>query len=193
MSAQLDIQALLAPISDAQPCGLNLDDTPILATFDTLRLFGQAKSPEAPPDAEDGDKEKEKVKAPPAWDQIRADALDALAKSKDLRVLAYLGTAVLRTDGLPAFAQVLTTASHWLETYWGQVYPLIDEDAVARRNALNCLADPMAVVDRVWRLPLAVSRQHGRFSLRDIDIAGGVVPPGPMEAVGRSPRCRATS
>jgi type VI secretion system protein ImpA len=182
MSAQLDIQALLAPISDAQPCGLNLDDTPILATFDTLRLFGQAKSPEAPPDAEDGDKEKEKVKAPPAWDQIRADALDALAKSKDLRVLAYLGTAVLRTDGLPAFAQVLTTASHWLETYWGQVYPLIDEDAVARRNALNCLADPMAVVDRVWRLPLAVSRQHGRFSLRDIDIAGGVVPPGPMEA-----------
>jgi type VI secretion system protein ImpA len=186
MSAQLDIQALLAPISDAQPCGLNLDDTPILATFDALRLFGQAKSPEAPPDAEDGDKdkpkEKEKVKPPPEWDQIRANALEALTKSKDLRVLAYLGTASLRTDGLPAFAQVLTIAAHWLETYWAQVYPLIDEDAVARRNALNCLADPMAVVDRVWRLPLVVSRQHGRFSLRDIDIAGGVVLPGAMEA-----------
>jgi len=182
MGAQLDIQALLAPISDAQPCGLNLDDTPILATFDSLRLFGQAKSPEAPPDAEEGEKEKEKVKPPPEWDRIRADAVEALAKSKDLRVLAYLGTAALRTDGLLAFAQVLTTASNWIETYWGQVYPLIDEDAVARRSALSCLADPMAVVDRVWRLPLVVSRQHGRFSLRDIDIAGGVVPPGAMEA-----------
>ena len=55
---------------------------------------------------------------------------EALAKSKDLRLLAYLGTAVLRTEGLPSFAAVLTTASNWLETYWPQVYPLLDEDAI---------------------------------------------------------------
>jgi type VI secretion system protein ImpA len=61
------------------------------------------------------------------------------------------------------------------------VYPVFDEDGIARRNALNCLADPMAVVDRVWRLPLVVSRQHGRFSLRDIEIARGQASPGPME------------
>ena len=40
-----------------------------------------------------------------------------------------------------------------------------------RRNALNCFADPMAVVDALRRLPLVSSRQHGTFSLRDIDIA----------------------
>jgi type VI secretion system protein ImpA len=181
MSAGWDGQALLEPISAEQPCGQNLDDTPVLVTFDALRLFGQAKSPEAPPDPEDRERENEKAKAPLEWDRIRADALDALKKSKDLRVLAYLGTALLRTDGLPQFAQVLTTASQWIETYWAQVYPLIDEDAIARRNALNCFADPMAVVDRVWRLPLVVSRQHGRFSLRDIDIAGGQASGGPME------------
>jgi type VI secretion system protein ImpA len=182
MSAQWDGQALLAPISAEQPCGLNLDETPLLAPFESLRLFGQAKSPEAPPEAEEGEKEQEKVKAPPAWDQIRADALDALAKSKDLRLLAYLGTAFLRTDGLIPFTQVLTVAAYWLETYWSQVYPLIDEDAIFRRNALNCLADPMAVVDRVWRMPLVASRQHGRFGLRDIDIAGGVAQPAALEA-----------
>ncbi len=98
------------------------------------------------------------------------------------------GRRVLRTDGLPAFAHVLTTASQWLETYWPQVYPLLDEDAIARRNALNCFADPMAVVDRVWRLPLVASRQHGRFSLRDIDIARGQASPGPTEETGRTRR-----
>jgi type VI secretion system protein ImpA len=177
MSARLDGQALLEPISAEQPCGQNLDESPggspVLASLDALRLFGQAKSPEAPPDPEDRDREGEKAKPPIEWDRIRADALDGLATSKDLRFLAYLGTAVLRTDGLPDFALVLTTAASWLETYWPQVYPLIDEDAIARRNALNCLADPMAVVDRVWRLPLVSSRQHGRFSLRDIDILTG--------------------
>jgi type VI secretion system protein ImpA len=40
----------------------------------------------------------------------------------------------------------------------------------------------MAVVDRVWRLPLVASRQHGRFSLRDIEIARGQTAPGPLEA-----------
>jgi len=182
MSARWDGQALLEPISPAQPCGQDLDQTPIVATFDALRLFGQAKSPEAPPDPEDRERENEKTKAPLEWDRIRSDALEALSKSKDLRLLAYLGTALLRTDSLPQFAEVLTTASQWIETYWAQVYPLIDEDAIARRNALNCFADPMAVVDRVWRLPLVVSRQHGRFSLRDLDIAGGLVPPAANES-----------
>lgn len=181
MSARWDGQALLEPISPEQPCGLNLDDTAMLSGLDALRIFGQARSPEAPPDTDGDDKELAKARPPLEWDRIRAEALEGLGKSKDLRLLAYLGTALLRTDGLPAFARVLTTASSWLETYWPHVYPPLDEDAIARRNALNCLADPMAVVDRVWRLPLVASRQHGRFSLRDIEVARGQAPPGPTE------------
>jgi type VI secretion system protein ImpA len=182
MAARWDGQGLLEPISAEAPCGQNLDDTPVLSAFDALRLFGQAKSPEAPPDPEVAEREGEKARPPVEWDRLRDDALESLKKSKDLRLLAYLGTAVLRTDGLGSFAHVLTTASYWVETYWAQVYPLIDEDAIARRNALNCLADPMAVVDRVWRLPIVASRQHGRFSLRDIDIAGGQASPGSTES-----------
>lgn len=182
MTAPWDGQSLREPISADQPCGQNLDDTSALSAFDALRLFGQLRSPEAPPDADEGEQALAKAKPPLEWDRIRADALDGLARSKDLRLLAYLGTALLRTHGLPAFAQVLTIASQWLEAYWPQVYPVVDEDGIARRNALNCLADPMAVVDRVWRLPLVASRQHGRFSLRDIEIARGQAQPGPMEA-----------
>ena len=191
MSAAFDGQALLEPISADQPCGQNLDEAPvlpgeqtaILSDLDGLRLFGQSRSPEAPPDPEDRERETGKARPPIEWDRVRSQTLDGLAKSKDLRLLAYLGTALLRTNGLAAFASTITTASQWLETFWPQVYPLLDEgDAMARRNALNCFADPMAVVDRVWRLPLVASRQHGRFSLRDLDIAGGQSNPAADEA-----------
>ena len=153
--------------------------------FDALRLFGQARSPEAPPDPDESEKDEA---GRLDWGRIRGDALDALGKSKDLRLLAYLGTALLRTDGLPAVRPgARRPRRSGSRTYWAQVYPLIDEDAIARRNALNCFADPMAVVDRVWRLPLVASRQHGRFSLRDIDIATGQVTPGRERAeAGRS-------
>jgi type VI secretion system protein ImpA len=181
MSARWDGQVLLQPISPEQPCGVSLDDSILLSSLDALRLFGQTRSPEAPPDPEGDERELAKARPPLEWDKIRADALEGLNKSKDLRLLAYLGTALLRTDGLPAFAGVLTTASQWLETYWPQVYPALDEDAIARRNALNCFADPMAVIDRIWRLPLVTSRQHGRYSLRDIEIARGQAAPGPLE------------
>ena len=49
MSARWADQDLLEPITAEQPCGENLEDTPLLASFDTFRLFGQARPPDAPP------------------------------------------------------------------------------------------------------------------------------------------------
>jgi type VI secretion system protein ImpA len=169
MSARWDSSPLLQPIAGEQPCGENLEDTELLSSFDTFRLFGQARPLDAP--AEPTEKRIPKPPSSPEWVEIRDKALEALTKSKDLRLLATLGTALLRTDGMPAFSETLNVASHWLATYWSQAYPLVDEDAILRRNALNCFADPMAVVDALRRLPLVSSRQHGTFSLRDIDIA----------------------
>ena len=84
---------------------------------------------------------------------------------------------MLRTDGLSAFLSTLNLASQWLEIYWPQVYPLLDDgDAMARRSALNCFADPMAVVDRVWRLPIVASK-HVRYSFRDLEVAQGHAQP----------------
>jgi type VI secretion system protein ImpA len=161
MSAQWESQELLQPITADQPCGEALEDTPLLASFDAFRLFGQSTP----------------LDPPPEWGVIRSKALEALTRSKDIRLLAHLGTALLRTDGLAAFSHTLQVASQWLQTYWAGTYPLVDEDAVLRRNALNCFADQMAVIDGLRRLPLAVSRQHGTFSLRDIDIATGQMQP----------------
>jgi type VI secretion system protein ImpA len=183
MSAQWDYRALLEPISADQPCGENLEDKEPLIKLEGLRLFGQSLSPEAVPDPDEENKELQKARAPIDWNQMRIDALEALARSKDLRALGYLGAAVLRTDGLPGFGNTLTVAAHWLENYWPQFYPLIDEDAMFRRNALNNFADPMAIVDRIWRMPLVANRQHGRFGLRDVDLIEGRAKAGPAEAI----------
>lgn len=167
---------LLQPITADQPCGENLEDSPLLASFDAFRLFGQPVPLDAP--QEKGETRIPKPAESPEWIKIRDEALEALGKSKDLRLLAYLGTSLLWTDGLPAFSETLTIASRWLDTYWAQIYPLVDEDAIPRRNALNCFADQRAVVDRLRRVPLVSNRQHGKFSLRDIEIATGQVPAG---------------
>ena len=155
----LSSQSLLEPISADAPCGESLEDTQLLASFDTFRVFGQSTP----------------LDPVPPWADIKNQALEALAKSKDLRVLAFLGTAALRTDGFTAFAETLTVASKWLQMYWNPVFPVVSEDAILRRNALNCFADPMGVVDGLRRLPLVNSRVHGTYSLRDIDIATGQI------------------
>ena len=160
MTGLLVDQALIQPIAPERPCGEDLEDTPLLASFDAFRVFGQS----APHDPQ------------PEWTAVASRAAEALCKSKDLRLLAILASAVLRTDGLPAFAETLTIASTWLDIYWKETYPRIDEDAILRRSALNCFADQMAIVDALRRLPLAQHRQHGTFSLRDIEIATGIVP-----------------
>jgi type VI secretion system protein ImpA len=168
-------EALLQPITPERPCGDNLEDTDLLASFDSYRLFGQSRSLDAPPPPPQPGEPL--PPPPPDWPAIRAKSVEALGRSKDLRLLAHLAAALLRTDGVPAFAATLNVASQWLESYWTQVYPLVDEDAILRRSALNNFADPMAMVDRLRRTSLVDSRQHGKFSLRDLDIATGQLTP----------------
>jgi type VI secretion system protein ImpA len=156
-----DLQSLVEPISADAPCGADLEDTQLLASFDAFRLFGSATP--LPVETE--------------WRAIRDRSLEALAQSRDLRLLAHLAAAVLRIDGLPAFCTTLTVADRWLTERWDQTYPRVDEDALLRKNALNCLADRMAIVDAVRRAPVVSHRQLGSFCLRDLELAGGELAP----------------
>jgi len=161
MSADPGFAQFIQPIAEATPCGEDLEDTPMLASFDAFRLFGQVTTPEPPPD----------------WAAIRVRSCEALARSRDLRVLAHLSAAVVRTDGLAAFLSLLDIAARWLESYWETLYPRLDEDAMRRRNALNCLADRVAIIDALRRAPLLVHNRLGAVTLRDIDFAMGQIAP----------------
>jgi type VI secretion system protein ImpA len=157
---------LLEAITSASPCGQDLEDTQLLASFDAYRLFGQA----APLSAEI------------AWPEVRDRSLEALAASKDFRLLTHLGCALIRTGGLGEYASVLGVASKWLETWWTEVYPRVDDDAILRKNALNGFADRMAIVDGLRRVPVLRHPQLGSYSIRDIEIATGHLAPAEGES-----------
>ena len=47
--------------------------------------------------------------------EIRTKSLEALARSRDLRVLVHLAATAIRTDGLAAFLDILGVTAQWLE------------------------------------------------------------------------------
>lgn len=166
---QVEASVLVTPLAEDRPCGEDLDETQplVLAAFDAYRLFGQMTP--WPKDRQ------------PDWREIRDRSLDVLGKSRDLRILGHLAAASLHTDGLDSFGETLDAAATWLGSWWNETYPRIDDDAILRRNALNCLADRVAVVDALRRAPLLVHRQLGTFCIRDIEIAQGQLTPTPEE------------
>ena len=153
--------SLCEPISAEAPCGVDLEDTQLLASFDAFRVFGN----DTP------------LRPEIDWREIRDQAAGALAQSRDLRLLAHLAAATVRVEGLRAFCDLLPVAERWLTEQWALVFPRVDEDAVLRKNALNCFADRMAVIDPLRRAAIATHRQLGTFSLRDIELASGQLAP----------------
>jgi type VI secretion system protein ImpA len=163
---------LQQPISEELPCGEDLEDTQLLASFDAYRIFGQL----SPLDSREID-----------WREIRERSLAALETSRDFRLLAHFASAAIRLDGWPALFGALSVAAGWLRDRWDTVYPRVDEDAIMRRNALGYFADRMAMIDPLRRLPIVEHRQLGKVSLRDLLMAKGEVPvPEGEEAPGET-------
>jgi type VI secretion system protein ImpA len=156
-----EIQTLLEPLTAEAPCGVDLEDTQLLASFDTYRLFGSDV----------------RLAADTDWRAIRDKSGEALQQSKDLRLLAHLSAALLHVQGLDAFCESLGVAEAWLRDHWDATFPRVDEDAILRKNALACLADRMAIVDALRRTPFVSHRQLGSFSLRHLELATGQLPP----------------
>ena len=172
MSGTSVFEGLLRPLAESAPCGSCLEDTPMLAAFDTYKLFGQQTTVGA---RRPGQKEDEPP-LPPDWNDMLEKSGAALAVSKDLRVLAYFGAAHLWTDGLVPFCETLRVAAAWLESWFETVYPRVDEDIYFRTNALNNFNDRLAIIDPLRRTALVSARSIGPISLRHIELATGVLP-----------------
>src|SRR5258706_5694876 len=140
----MDIDALVRPLGEGAPCGTDLEDTQQMAAIDAFRVFGQATPLNADTD----------------WRAINDAALDALGTSRDFRLLAHVAAAKLRLEGLQPLVESLGVASRWLENYFDDVYPRIDDDAGRRKNALNCFANRITVIDALRRAPLGSKRQR---------------------------------
>lgn len=162
-----DIGSLLRGIAPGEPCGANLEYD---SAFLELELVVKGK-----PEVQYG----ETIAAAtlPDWKSAKAMALALFGRTIDLRVAVMLARALLCVDGLPGFATGLQIVERMLEQYWGGLHPQLDpaddNDPVLRVNTLAALCETGSVLRDLHDAPLVESRAHGRFSLRDVDLATG--------------------
>jgi len=167
----------LEPRSDELVSGDNLEYDPL---FTDLELVAQPGEERQEGDtiipAED-----------PEWPEVVRKANDVLAVSHDLRAAVYYAQAILATEGLSGFAQVIEYIHGCLDQHWETCHPQLDEDdgdPTMRINAVQGLAGDDQVVRSLRRAALTDSRMFGKMSLRDMEIADGTIPvPSDMEQV----------
>jgi type VI secretion system protein ImpA len=171
----IDVQALVAPISDDAPTGPDLEYDSEFGELETAargkseQQFGDTVIPAEEPD----------------WRDVadRAEAL--LGRSKDLRVAVLAARASTRMFNIEGLASGLELIKELAERYWDSVHPDLDhednDDPTMRLNALGPLADPETFLRDVRSAYLVASPQHGRVAVRDVLIAENKLTPGADE------------
>ena len=154
----MNVDALLAAISDASPCGADLSFS---ADFDAIQELRRADDPTLD--------QGEWVTALKSadWPAVLARCEQLLTeRSKDLRVAAWLTDANARLGGFAGLADGITLCTQLCLRYWHGLHPAMDGgDAEQRSGNLRWLLTQIEVL--VPQLP--VLRHNGRtLSLHDI-------------------------
>lgn len=173
----LDLDALLAPVSDDAPGGPDLEHD---AAFIALRLLS-LPTPERTVRVLDAASGREVDRAIAGKDAdhraVLPAALALLARSKDLRVAMLLLPAATRADGLAGYAAVTRLLLALCQRQWATVHPQLDPDdeldPTMRINILAGYADQQLGLQALRCAPLAEARSVGRFCVRDLEVAAG--------------------
>jgi len=163
----IDIDALLEPVADDQPCGPNLEYDP-----DFLALEQEALGK---PEVQYGDTVTPAV--PPDWKIVRRLCAELLTRSRDLRLAAHMARAGLALHGMPGLADAVELIERLLEQRWDSVHPELDPDddldPTLRINSLAMLADGTTLVRELRDATLVRLPGLGPLSIKLIEIANG--------------------
>lgn len=158
----MNFDALLAPVSDALPCGPDLSFS---AEFDAVQELRRADDPTL----DQGEWVTSLKTADWPGAAAQCDQLLSL-RSKDLRVAAWLTDANARLQGYGGLADGLTLCRMLCESFWADVHPQMDDgnDTEQRGGALRWLLAQVEVL-----APTLAVLKHGTrtYSLRDIASA----------------------
>lgn len=168
----VNVESLLKPLSEAEPCGENLRWDRAYLELERL--------------AEGKEETQYSAGEEPDWRQVRDVCVELLGRGRHLRIGLLLTVAATRMEGFPGLRDGLQVIAGWLTDSWDGIWPRLDaednNDPTERVNALAALATPIATygdktkfLDRVYEAPLCQSRQLGVFSLKDIAIAAGTL------------------
>jgi type VI secretion system protein ImpA len=169
--ASIDVEKLLQEVSPDAPCGNDMEYEP---EFQELERSTQYRGEQII-----GDSVVEA--AEPNWRDVQRAATELFAKTKDLRVAVYLTRAALHIEGFTGFNDGMSLIRGLVERYWDTVHPQLDpddnNDPTFRVNTVSALSDPESVLRSVRTAPVVAARGIGQFSIRDIDIAKGLLQP----------------
>ncbi|MFZ2265939.1 MAG: type VI secretion system protein TssA [Azonexus sp.] len=172
MSLNIDLDALLRPLSTEQPCGPNLEYAP-----DFLQLEEVSRQQASQEFTSDGGKRVTIEGQEPNWPEVRRLAESLLERTRDIRVAVYYTRALLHTEGFGGLQFGLRLILGYLEQYWTQVHPELDStdnnDPTMRVNALAPLVANDAIVADLRASWLLRSRQAGELAVRDIEVSLG--------------------
>lgn len=172
MSLDIDLDTLLTPLGDDQPCGPNLE-----YDADFLQLEEAARQQAGQEFTGDSGNRVTIEGQGPDWPEVRRLAEGLLERSRDVRVAVYYTRALLRTEGFGGIHLGLRLIVGLLEQHWAHVHPELDaddnDDPTMRVNALAPLVANEALIADLRASWLLRSRQSGVLTVRDIEVAQG--------------------
>lgn len=163
----MNIEALLAPISNDSPCGVDIEYD---EDFIALEAAATGKPEQQVGDtviaAED-----------PDWADVAQRATALLERSKDLRVACRLAQALLHREGVPGLHTGIEVIRTYVERYWDSVFPRLDADddydPAIRVNTVALLGSLRAIVHPLRDATLLHVASIGRISARRIAQISG--------------------
>tara|TARA_R110001599_G_scaffold185680_1_gene379932 strand:+ start:20468 stop:21532 length:1065 start_codon:yes stop_codon:yes gene_type:complete len=166
------LEDLLAPVSEAKPCGPYVEDnTELYTLYNELESTAKGKQEQVMGDAVIAAVE-------PNWGKVQALSVSLLSKTKDLRVANYLTQALLNKNSFSGLRDGLSFIHLFLVQYWEAVHPHLvidgDDDPDYRINAVSELGST-DFINSISNITLVASKSVGRFTLKDYRIATGAL------------------
>lgn len=165
------VDALQAPISEASPCGDDLQYDP---AFTAAEATAQGK-----PEQQFGDTVIPAVE--PEWAQMAEESQALLRRTKDIRPAVLLLRAATRQQGITGFALGIQLLTGLLEQHWDGIHPQLDadddNDPTMRLNTLAPLSDESLVVRDLYSALIGNSRGVGPIRVRDVAVARNLLAP----------------
>jgi type VI secretion system protein ImpA len=165
------VAALCAPISDADPCGPDLD---FEGDADYLNFVAQAEGvlPNSFFSPEDG---KPFDRTTIDFNRQFSQLQPLMARTRDIRLLILQARLQILNRDLSGFAVSLAATAEWLEKFWNSVHPRAqDGDFIMRQTAITAFDLP-TVVFALQYSPLLEGRRTGPIAYRGLMIAMGEV------------------
>jgi type VI secretion system ImpA family protein len=158
----MDVEALLAPVSEDQPCGPDLSLEPQRRALE--RLIANATSVEF-----DSNTGQPKPAPEINWAPVIGDIVEQFAHTKDIGLAVYLCRAGALGKQLDAVAQGAAVLSGLLERYWEQVHPSLDSlGMLGRSTPCDSLAHRASFLGPLERVPILAHPRLGIFAGVDL-------------------------